>query len=326
MKLNSNVLTFEQTNRFKGLLILLIVFGHISQIFENYPLLHDALYSFHVVSFLLLPFLFNTNLLTVKNIKKNLKRLYLPYSFFFLLSFIAYSLMEHQFHPLLALEAWTIGSAELLKMETGFRIFWFFPALMSSLLLIMFFNSLSKNFKSIFILLFIIGHLTIPFIPKAYLFYFPLSAYIPIYLFVIGLSVQYIYKNFNYHQYPTWLYSLLFIGLLYLAKGTEFSLATAKFSNILHHPFNFIVQDLIMIVSFFTLILWSKNIQFLELFGKYSLAIFTIHPFVIQLLNLIYNWQGLYLGIIKFFLVIIITFFLIQTLKLFNLYYFLYKK
>ena len=324
--MSSNNLSFEQTNRLKGLLILLIVFGHISQLLEQYGSLHASLYSFHVVSFLLLPFLFNKDILNAQNIKKNLRRIYVPYTVFFLLSFLIYSILEQQFNPLSALTGWFIGSSALLKIDTGLRVFFFFLTLMFSLLLIMIFNSLSRNKKKAFFLLMLLGHLLIPLIPKVYLFYFPLSSYVAIYLFVIGITVQYIYNNFNYTNYPIWLYSLLFITTLYLAYGSNFSLASAIFPNILDNPFNFILQDILMILSFFTLIMWSKYLRIFEIFGKYSLAIFTIHPFVIQALNILYPWSNFIEGLIKFVLVMIVTYFILKIIYYFNLNKLIYQK
>lgn len=324
MKLNSNILSFEQTNRLKGLLILLIVFGHISQLLEQIGSLHATLYSFHVVTFLLLPFLFNKDLLTAKNIKKNLRRIYVPYTIFFIISLVAFSLMQHHFDPLSALRSWAIGSSYFLKIDTGLRIFWFFPALFSTILLIMLFNGLSFKSKKVFLSLMILLHFLIPFIPKMYLFYFPLSAYIPFYLFIIGISVAYIYKYLNYNQYPTWLYSVLFLSALFVSYGSDFSLASAIFPNILEHPFYFIMQDIIMILSFFTLIKWSQNIKFFETFGKYSLAIFTIHPFVIQLLNRLYPWVTFSEGLVKFILTITITILIIKIIFKLNINKFLY--
>lgn len=326
MKLNSNILTFQQSDRLKGLLILLIVFGHISQLLEQYGSLHATLYSFHVVSFLLLPFLFNKDCLSIPNIAKNLKRIYIPYTIFFLFSLLAYSILEQQFNPLSALTSWAIGSSALLKIDTGLRVFWFFPALMFTLLLIMFFNGLSNKSKKIFFAFMLLFHIIIPFIPKDYLFYFPLSSYISIYIFVIGISVQYIYKKINYTQYPTWLFSILFISTLYFAYGSDFSLASAIFPNILNNTFNFILQDIIMIVSFFTLILWSKDIKFFETFGKHSLPIFVIHPFVIQILNIFYNWTTFTEGLIKFLLVLFITYFIIKIIYYINIQRFFYFK
>ncbi|CAA6817501.1 MAG: Unknown protein [uncultured Sulfurovum sp.] len=326
MKLNSNNLTFEQSNRFKGLLILLIIFGHISQLLEQYGSLHASLYSFHVVSFLLLPFLFNKDTLNLENLIKSLKRIYIPYTIFFLLAFVIYSILEQQFNPLSALVGWFIGSSALLKIDIGLRVFWFLPSLMATLILIMIFNSLSKKNKKIFFLLMFVGHILIPLIPKTYLFYFPLSSYVSIYIFVIGISVNYIYKRFNYTHYSIWIYTLLFLTLLSLAYGSNFSLASAILPNILENPLHFILQDLIMILSFFTLIMWSKEIKFFETFGKYSLALFTIHPFVIQGLNLIYSWNTLIEGLIKFLLVILLSFIISKIIYYFHFNKIIYPK
>jgi len=326
MKLNSNKLTFEQTNRFKGLLILLIVFGHISQLLEQIGSLHATLYSFHVVSFLFLPFLFNKDLLTFKNIKKNLRRIYIPYTIFFLLSLIAFSFMQGEFNLFSAFNSWLIGSSFYLKIETGLRVFWFFPALFSIIVLIMFLNGLSKVKKKIFIAIMILIHFTITLIPKAYLFNFPLSSYIAFYLFSIGLMVVYIYKHVNYSHIPTWIYSLLFMLALFVAYGSDFSLASAIFPNIIQNPFNFLLQDFIMILSFFTLIMWSKNLKFLETFGHYSLAIFTIHPFIIQALNMTYKWNTFSDGIIKFILTLSFTYLFVKVIYFLKINKFLYSR
>jgi len=329
--MNSNVLSFEQTDRFKGMLILFIILGHISQVFEDYASLHSTLYSFHVISFLLLPFLFNKDLLNSKNLKKNLKRIYVPYTIFFILALLAYSILEHQFNLLSILRAWAIGSSHFLQIDIGLRVLWFFPALMFSIILLMVFNTLSKNNKIIYLLIMFLLHILIPFIPESYLFYFPLSSYVSMYLFIIGISVQYIYKNFNYTQYPTWIYSLLFISTLYLGfeldyfvTDSRFSLASAMFPNIIDNTFDFILQDIIMVLSFFTLMLWSKQIKFFETFGKYSLALFTIHPFVIQALNMLHDWAGLADGLIKFLLVVIITYAIVRIVYFFKINKILY--
>ena len=323
--MNSNTLTFEQTNRLKGLLILLIVFGHISQLLEQLGSLHATLYSFHVVSFLLLPFLFNSDYLTKKNIVKNLRRIYVPYTLFFLLALSIFSFLENRLDPLSALSAWGIGSSALLKTDIGLRVFWFFPALMSTILLIMFYNGLSLKKRQVLLFGMLILHLSIPFIPKAYLFYFPLSSYISMYLFIIGITINYLYKNFNYSKYA-WFLSGTFIALLIFSYGSDFSLASAIFPNIKDNPLNFILQDLVMISSFFTLILWSRKIKFLETFGEYSLAIFTLHPFIVQALNKAYLWESFTEGIIKFILVIIITYSIVRVLYFFKINKFIYPR
>jgi fucose 4-O-acetylase-like acetyltransferase len=124
-----NILSFEQSDRLKGILILLIIFGHISEIFGRYDMLMATLYSFHVVSFLLLPFLFNKDTINRKNIIKNLKRIYIPYTIFFILALTLYSLLQHKFNLSSALSTWFIGSSYYLKIDIGLRVLWFFQHL-----------------------------------------------------------------------------------------------------------------------------------------------------------------------------------------------------
>ncbi len=322
MKLNYNRLSINETNRLKGLLIILIVFGHISQLLQQYGSLHATLYSFHVVAFFFLPFLFNKDILTIKSIKKNLKRIYIPYSIFFIISLVAFSIMQHHFDPISALKSWAIGSSHYLKIDTGLRIFWFFPALFSTILLIMLYNFLSKKLQKIYLILMLIAHISIPFIPKSTLFLFPISSYIALYLFTIGMVVKYIYEHLDYAKYSLQI-SILFILSLLLSYGSDFSLASAIFPD---NIFNFLLQDAVMILSFFTLVLWSKSIHFFESFGRYSIAIFTIHPFIIQVVDKLYRWEGLTDGLMKFLLVITLTYLITRLIYYFKINKILYPR
>jgi hypothetical protein len=56
------------------------------------------------------------------------------------------------------------------------------------------------------------------------------------------------------------------------------------------------------------------------------LAIFTIHPFVIQALNMLYPWSSLIEGLIKFLLVIIFTYAILKIIYHFNLNKIIYPK
>jgi fucose 4-O-acetylase-like acetyltransferase len=70
--------------------------------------------------------------------------------------------------------------------------------------------------------------------------------------------------------------------------------------------------------------MWSRQIKFFETFGKYSLAIFTIHPFVIQALNRVHSWSSITDGLIKFFLVVIITYAIVRVVYFFKINKILY--
>ena len=315
----SDILTFEESDRLKGLLILLVIIGHIEQLFSGQNAkLQMLLYSFHVVSFFFLPFLFNKNSLTLINIKKNLKRIYIPYTVFYFLSVLMYSILFHREFSYDILIAWIIGTGPLVKATAGFAIFWFFTALLSTILLIMFYNSLSKKYQKLFLLLMLLLHFIIPLIPSGYLIYFPFSFYVPLYLFIIGEFIKYIYNNFSWNRYMNFTILLAFSILLYLLYGTRFNLASPLLPNIINNPINFVIHDIIFIIGFFTMIYLSRSNGFFTYFGKYSLAFFTIHPFVIQILNKVYHWNSIMDGFIKYILVVLITYILVKLVYLFK--------
>ena len=316
----NDTLTFEESDRLKGLLILLVILGHIEQLFsgENAKL-QMLLYSFHVVSFFFLPFLFNRNHLSLINIKKNLKRIYIPYTFFYFLSVLIYSIVFHKEFSYDIFIAWIIGTGPLVKATAGFAFFWFFTALLSTVILIMLYNSLSKTYQNFFLFIMFSLHLIISLLPSKYLIYFPFSLYVPLYLFIIGQIIKYIYSNLTWDNYMNFGILCIFAILLYILYGTRFNLASPLLPNIIHNPIDFLMHDFVFIIGFFTMIYLSRSFDFFTYFGKYSLAFFTIHPFIIQILNRTYHWDSILGGVVKYILVVFITYSLVKLVYRFKI-------
>lgn len=320
-----NILTFEQTDRLKGLLIILIVFGHIGEIFTDK--IQYILYSFHVTTFFFLPFLFNNDVLTLKNIIKIFRRYYIPYTIFFIVALFAFTLYLHnEFDPMSSIIAWFIGSGPLLRDSSGFATYWFFPALISILVFIMLYNSLSLIGKKIFLTLMIIAHFFIPIVPGKILEYFPYDMYVAFYLFIVGLIIKYIFYQHIWRSIPDWLIVVIFSFALVAVIGTDFNLAGPLLPNIILNPLDFILHDFIMILGFFTMIILSEKISFFQQFGKYTIAIYTVHPFVIQIVNLTYNWNTIFEGLIKFLLVFVISYLIAKGIYLINLNKIIYPR
>ncbi len=318
---DTDTLSFEESDRLKGILILLIILGHIEQFFVgSHENLQRLLYAFHVSSFFFLPFLFNTNKLTIVNIVKNLRRIYIPYTIFYFLSVSMYAFLFHKQISYDIITAWIIGTGQLVKATSGFAFFWFFTALFSMILLIMSYNSASKKLKKFFLLISFFLHIIIPLIPNEYLIYFPFSFYVPLYLFIIGIFIKYIYEHYAWKEYLNISTLFIFVILLYLLYDRgRFNLASPALPNILTNPTDFLLHDLLFIVGFFSMIFLSRSCDFFTFFGKYSLAIFTIHPFIIQILNKIYLWNSVMDGVIKYILVILITYFIVKLVYLLKL-------
>lgn len=319
------ILTLDETQRIKGILILMIIFGHIGELFSLYS--QSLLYSFHITSFFFLPFLFNKDNLTKKNLKKNFRRLYIPYTIFFVISLILYTLIFNQnFNFSNIFKAWIIGTPLLLRDSIGLSTFWFFPAFFSLLITIMLYNSLSDFFKKIMLIIMFFVHLSVVLINPELLQYFPFVYYVTMYIFIVGIAIKFIYFNYNWRKIPLWILASSLLVCLYFVYGEMFNIASPLLPQIFENPSVFIFHDLIMIIGFFVMIRIGISLPKLKNIGTYSLAIYTIHPFVIQGVNRVYNWTSFFDGLVKYVLVIVITYGLVMLVYKFKLNIVIYPK
>ncbi|MDE7160132.1 MAG: hypothetical protein K2O24_04735 [Muribaculaceae bacterium] len=129
-----SLLTREQSNAVKGLLIALVVLGHNKYVMQG-GMSNVYLYSFHVYAFYYLPFLYDFRKMAWGGFfRKNLVRLYVPYTVFFLLV-CGVAFTQHHL-PDLGTAIWTYicGSQYSLSRSFGFGSFlWFLPTMLSVL-------------------------------------------------------------------------------------------------------------------------------------------------------------------------------------------------
>ena len=302
---NQQYLTFGHIDKFKGLLIILIIAGHIKGLTTLET--QSVLYTFHVASFFFLPFLFNSDKFIVNNVLKILKRIYIPYTVFFFIAFVTYSfLYSQEINVFSLLDSWLIGTSFTLRENIGFSTYWFFPALSFLLFTLMIFNSLKRIGKNIFMAVMVFLHFTIGAYSLPYsdlLRHAPFSFYIAFYLFSIGILIKNILLNIEIKTSHFITIIIVFIILLTISYGGLFNLATPYFPSIVTRPFDFLIRDLIMITGFFSLLFISRYFPFLSIFGKYSLGIYTIHPFIIQALIRMNNSEHSFVLIIKLVIV-----------------------
>jgi hypothetical protein len=130
-----SLLTADESNAVKGLLILLIILGH------NKFLMKDGycirfLYSFHVYSFYFLPFLYDYHPESWRQFfKKNLRRLYVPYSFFFFILLMVRLVQAQNLNAGKIITAFLTGTQSNLHGAFQYGSFlWFIPTFFSLLL------------------------------------------------------------------------------------------------------------------------------------------------------------------------------------------------
>jgi fucose 4-O-acetylase-like acetyltransferase len=304
--MNKELLTFEYIDKFKGLLIILIVAGHINGLTSEK--VQIILYSFHISSFFFLPFLFNNDKLIFKNIIKIFKRYYIPYTVFFIISCIAYTVVLH--NPINLSETfifWITGTQSSVREASGIGAYWFFPALIALLTTIMFYNLFSNFWKKIFIIFSFFSHLLIGFLTYSSDVFknIPFDIYIPLYLFFLGFIVKNIINTIKLEEKLLIVITIIFIfSLILFYQNTEmFDLATPYFPSILTNPMYFILHDFIMLSGFFSILYITRFIPYIAPFGKYSIAIYTLHPLINQTINLVLHTETFLMALLKFFII-----------------------
>jgi fucose 4-O-acetylase-like acetyltransferase len=329
LHINKDLLTFEYMEKFKGILIILVVIGHISGLTSaNF---HSALYSFHVSSFFFLPFLFNNDKLTFINILKVFKRYYIPYTVFFLLSFLLYTIFMHKSFSLLnVFISFFTGTLYSLKDSIGIGAYWFFPALIALLMSIMLYNSLSIKWKKVFLFISLLSHLVIGIFvyPDKIFRIIPFDIYIPLYLFFLGFIIKMTVLNITLSQkLLVWITLVFMLSLIIsYSYGENFTLASPYFPNIFTRPFDFLLRDILMLSGFFSILFISKYIPYTTIFGQYSIAIYTIHPLAIQLVNKLLHTDTIIILISKLFIVLFISIIFTQIIYKIGINKFIYPK
>jgi len=294
----------------KGMLILLVIIGHIPYSYfnleRNYIItfLSEWLYFFHMPLFLVLSIFF------IKNnylwIIKRILLILLPYLFWF--NFLHSNMLLH--NPIKFIEIVFIGNWDSLK-----SILWFLPALLS--LNILFFIFLKyKHLKKILFVLSIGSFLFANEVAK-YHTYIPFSIDVALYLFILAYFIKYIYNNqekiMNIEIYIIIMITLVSSLLLFYFEPikthtpwhhiidlAQFSVATTFIGYISFLSLN---------ISIFILFLkFNVNkIKVLSVIGVYSFPIFLLHTIILYKLPKLFVFNSIGVNIIFLIIVLIIT-------------------
>lgn len=312
MNHKSSFLTKSESNAIKGLLILLVIFGHCSTIFVQLELTkmivtYQWLYTFHVYCFLILPFLYGSKDLGKQKIFNQIARIYVPYSWLFIGCTVILYLHSAQFNGWKILLAFLIGNEPLIKKAIGFNFPWFLPSIFATIILRDFFYSSKKTVRTILLTIstilwiaiisgsttrFIIGNY-VPFaISQGFLWlilgviarnflrrYDNSKISILIYLCIFCI-VSYTYFQFN-ETFPIQIKRLFYFVMPILALGTIFSLKT-----ILSHS------------------------KFLIQIGQYSLQLYIVHALIHNGLLVLISILHINKSILSGTIILVITFIL----------------
>lgn len=312
----------------KGLLMLLIVFGHTGMLTTDFDtgsrtFFWHWLYTFHVYVFLILPFIYGytrKSVLTektkvdkirfidiqsvVNDLKHNLAKIGVPYCWFFLFSAIVFvTVGGGKFDPLGMLYAFFFGNEPLMDKYIGFNFMWFLPAILALTTLKSIYYNSNKTIKIFIIVIsLILWVLSIFNIITRYEvgMYVPFAISQAFYFIILGLASRKIVEK----QIPTKYLMpvvILLIGaltvLLYYHKEihTLFRIST--------------IIRLLMPILMFLFLYGIRNLlaksKVLKLIGNYSLQIYLVHVFVINTLVVLLTHfmnQSIGLGVVIYVL------------------------
>ena len=296
---NTIHLNREESAALKGLLILLIILGHNATFTNALPGSFGYLYTFHVQSFFILPFLYdnydNTKHISFKDcFVKNFVRLYYPFILFFLiLSLFCYISngnnidinklidFKNDYCVFYLINTIFTGNYYLIDFFTGFQHLWFLPVMFSMSVIK---ESLykTKSFKYIVILLGFISYIIffVFMYKKPYntdinfglMLFSPFAILQGLGAYFLGIATVTAINNRNFKLINI-ASSVLFIVLscTYIFQITNKTLGDYTYLYRFIMPFlffNFILNFKVSI---------SKSVLLRE-FGKYSFPMYIIHP------------------------------------------------
>jgi fucose 4-O-acetylase-like acetyltransferase len=285
----------------KGILISLVVLGHnyfFSRFFVEW---FSFLYNFHVACFLLFSFLLRYEELSVDSYVTRVFRALVPQFVFLILVIPTYYVMfvsglpeeTGKWFSRLPL-ALTLQTETQLDMVTGFRHFWFLPAMTLLVSLLWILDGNRARAASILVFSLVLWHSYAGELNASLFQYFPWGAALVGFIFVPGLIARKIYnwpelcwEHFPIHRdlllFSAWLvcaWIVMRYRLFMPLAGDPDGLVSG-----LAKPGRLLFHDLFLLVSFFTILRlgWWLRKTFLVSLGRESLKIFLLSPLVWQL-------------------------------------------
>jgi peptidoglycan/LPS O-acetylase OafA/YrhL len=323
-----SLISREASTAIKGLLMLLIVFGHTGWVTTDFvtgdrTFFWHWLYTFHVYIFLILPFIYgykkqgNISEMEVadgkyvdinqvlNDLKHNLIKIGVPYCWFFLFSAIVFvTVGGGQFDLKGILYAFFFGNEPLMDKYIGFNFMWFLPAMLALTMLKSVYYNSNKTIRIIIISISIVLWVLAIFkvIPKLTVgMYVPFAISQAFYFIILGLSSRYIIEK----QWPKKI--LMLIVVLLIGALTVLLYYSGEIHTIIINLYTTIrlVMPILMFLFLYGIRDLLAKSQILKYIGTYSLQIYLVHVFVINALLVLFTHfteQSIVFGIVIYVL------------------------
>ena len=274
-------------NALKGLLIIIVAMDHNDLLRAFAPGLFRPL-TFHVLGFLLLPFLVPLKPPTVQFIRDRLIRYFVPFWWVLTFATVIYSVVyrgdEGFATPFVDwLAASVVGSAPLVKVSSGFYYLWFLPSLAGLVIFLAVYQSLSRRWQTVFVVLSVAAHLAISVFPEGALRYLPLGPLIVLWVFPLGLLFRRIMKSAIIFHLRYLVFLAFVASYWYLVLHQQnIEIMTLDLLSITE-PLMFSMQDINAVFGVLTAMWIASKLngsRLLNACGHYSLMVYLLHPLV----------------------------------------------
>lgn len=319
----------DASTAIKGLLMLLIVFGHTGLLTTDFTtgertFLFEWLYTFHVHIFMILPFIYGysqkpiasmkeageNKLIDIRHIKSDLKhnliKIGVPYFWFFIIDALVFVIIaKGEFNFGGMLYAFFFGSQTLMSKYIGFNMMWFLPALLALTLLKSIWYNSKKTVKismlTISFILWLLCIIRVVEMDTVGLFV-PFALSQGFYYLLLGLLSRYLLEKFPAKKMAPWaLIGIVMMTILfYMRNKLEFN------------PFWIVrmIMPVLVFIFLFTFTDFLSKSRVLHFLGTYSLQIYLIHVIIINVLNslfLHFMHASIIVGVIVYVLTLIIS-------------------
>jgi hypothetical protein len=293
LKTDTSLLSKDESNAIKGLMIIFIIAGHnifLTDAGEWIDIM-GFLYCFHLSIFFLLPFMYDFKGFTIHRLRDQFIRSFVPFISLMFLFFLVYCVLTHS--PMSRVYklplAWLIGGPDYIQQLVGSRYLWFLPRFFWMIAIKELWTRMPNGWRTVFLFLSILVALIIglmPWLPKSLRVHYGAIDKYGIY-FLGGIS------SLAWGMLARWCIERRLLG-----KGAAITIlilcVIAFFVNIVvcvrpKYTYNIMTSvhcglRLIMPLSVLLLLVHcreslSRNWLFV-LFGQHSFVVFLLHPLV----------------------------------------------
>lgn len=291
----TSLLTHNESNAAKGILILLIVLGHNKYLMSG-GWSNLFLYSFHVYAFYFLPFLYDfRNSGLKKLLKKNLIRLYVPYSAVFLLLILITTFYGKTPSLKDGAMAYVCGSQFLLYNNLGFGSFlWFIPTMFSILFYRWIYYNIGFRYRCVMLAASAICLIGFAYVIPAFVYtwiYSPMCLTVALGMILPAVCLREFCKRLKYPVLAMAFFSLTVAMMVIYPLKDEY--------GITYLTINRLICPILIFSFLLSIRKFLAGHKILIDFGKESFKIYLIHIFIYNAIYLLldrYN-PGIYTGI-----------------------------